>query len=448
MSPEKLPLERLEQEITELAAHIHAATCRWLCLVAEFDRRDGWAQWGAKSCATWISWTCGVAPNSAREHVRVARRLDELPTIRDAFAAGELSYSKVRAVTRVATAENANDLLMLARHATAAQLERVVRGYRDAASAELGVANRAHRERFLTWHWDDDGSLVLRGRLPADEGALMVAAVEAGRDAVHRDLAVARCDEAEDDAGCVSAETSLPSARAVGNADALVLMAETVLAHGATPAPGGERHQIVVHVDVDTLRDASEGNRGRCELDDGPAIPAATAQRLACDASVIPILESAARPLSVGRQTRSIPASIRRALRSRDDGCRFPGCTQRRFVDAHHIDHWAHGGETKLSNLVLLCRHHHRLVHEGGYRLERMRAGEVVFRRPDGRQIAAAPAPRRGDHSVPARVNRRGGLRISPETCIPLSLGQSVDHGMAVEGRLGRDGALRPREPA
>jgi HNH endonuclease len=126
-------------------------------------------------------------------------------------------------------------------------------------------------------------------------------------------------------------------------------------------------------------------------------------------------------------------------LRSRDHGCRFPGCNQQRFVDAHHVEHWAHGGETKLSNLVLLCRHHHRLVHEGGYRLERRRAGDVLFRRPDGRAIPASPLPQRGDHAAPARANHRAGMTIGPGTCIPISLGEKLDYGLAVESLLFRD---------
>jgi hypothetical protein len=121
------PLELLEREITELATQIHAATCRWLCLVAEYDAREGWAIWGAKTCAQWVSHQCGIAPGSAREQVRVARRLCELPLIRAAFAEGELSYSKVRALTRVANVEREQDLLDLARHATASQLERLLR---------------------------------------------------------------------------------------------------------------------------------------------------------------------------------------------------------------------------------------------------------------------------------------------------------------------------------
>ena len=133
-------MEVLEREITALASQIHAATCRWLCLVGEYDAREGWAQWGCRSCAHWVSWQCGVAPGAAREHVRVARRLRELPLVCAAFADGELSYSKVRALTRVAGVEREGELLELARHATASQLERLLRAYRGVVAAERAAA--------------------------------------------------------------------------------------------------------------------------------------------------------------------------------------------------------------------------------------------------------------------------------------------------------------------
>ena len=182
--PETMSLERLEDEICELAAHIWAATCRWLCLVAEFDGREGWKESGCVSCAQWLSWRCGLAPGAAREQLRVARRLTELPRIREAFARGELSYSKVRAVSRVASANTEDDLLMLAQHATAAQLERLVRTYRGIVVSEIARQNRSHRQRELVWFWDDDGSLVVHGRLPAEDGAVFLQALEVGRDAV------------------------------------------------------------------------------------------------------------------------------------------------------------------------------------------------------------------------------------------------------------------------
>jgi hypothetical protein len=448
-----LSSEALEREIGELAAHLNAACCRWLCLVAELDRREGWAAWGAKSCAAWLSWRCGVTPGAAREHVRVARCLAELPRLREAFAAGELSYSKVRAVTRVASAENEADLVELARHATGAQLERLVRSYRGVLAVE--DANRVHEERYLDWSWEDDGSLVLRGRLAAEDGALVVSALEAARAQLRSgrtaDVSAETRPGFESAAagnrdGGVSAETSrAPSAEAdaqserpaASNADALVVMAESLLAAGPAPLAGGERCQVIVHVDQRALRDASPD--GRCELDDGPALPAETARRLACDAALVTMLERDGRPLTVGRKTRTIPPALRRALHSRDGGCQFPGCAQRRFVDAHHIHHWALGGETRLANLVLLCRRHHRLLHEGGYTAHRQPGRGVIFRRPDGRPIHRAPATRRGDHR---ELVRRSDPAIGPDVCTPRSMGDRLDYDIAVEGLLARDGLL------
>jgi hypothetical protein len=179
-----MPLERLEHEIAELAAHINAATCHWLLLVGEFDRREGWAEWDCKSCVHWLSYRCGLSPSAAREQVRVARRLDALPAIRATFADGELCYSQVRALTRIATGETERDLIMVARHATAAQLDVVVRGYRSVLGYELGASRPEHERRYLRCDHEEDGSLLIRARLPADEGALLLAALEAGRDAI------------------------------------------------------------------------------------------------------------------------------------------------------------------------------------------------------------------------------------------------------------------------
>ena len=155
------PLELLEREITELASHIHAATCRWLGLVAEFDRREGWADWGCRSCAHWVSWRCGIAPVAAREHVRVARRLESLPLVRSAFGEGRLSYSKVRALTRVEEVEREEDLLSLAEHATAAQLERLVRAYRGVVAVE-----RSEPERWVAWSHDARRLAAAAGAAP------------------------------------------------------------------------------------------------------------------------------------------------------------------------------------------------------------------------------------------------------------------------------------------
>ena len=171
--------DRLADEITALASHIHAATCRWLGLVAEFDRCGGWGEWGARSCSQWLSWRCGISPAAAREHVRVALRLTELPLIRGAFSEGRLSYSQVRALTRVEQVAQEQELLSLARHATAAQLERLVRAYRGVV-ARARAASDGGPERFVSWDHADDGALLLHARLPAEEGAIVLAALQAG----------------------------------------------------------------------------------------------------------------------------------------------------------------------------------------------------------------------------------------------------------------------------
>jgi hypothetical protein len=174
----------------------------------------------------------------------------------------------------------------------------------------------------------------------------------------------------------------------------------------------------------------SSGDDGRCELANGEPLAPETARRLACDAAVVPLLEQGGRALSVGRKSRSVPPALRRALASRDRGCRFPGCANRCAVDAHHIRHWAQGGPTSIDNLVQLCRHHHRLLHEGGYTVER--AGpDFRFRRADGREIRAVPRGPRGRTRSLREGNRRRG-RIYPDACVPesyepMDLGRCVD---------------------
>jgi hypothetical protein len=177
--PETMPLERLEAEITELAGHLAAAECRWLLLIAEFDRRAGYEQWGCRTCSHKLSWQCGLDMRAAREHVRVARALETLPLITAKFAAGRLSYSKVRALTRVATPANEAGLVMIAEHATAVQVERTVRTYRGVLSQddELDETNARHAARFLQCDWADDGSLEGRFRMTPEVGAVFLKAI-------------------------------------------------------------------------------------------------------------------------------------------------------------------------------------------------------------------------------------------------------------------------------
>jgi hypothetical protein len=218
----------------------------------------------------------------------------------------------------------------------------------------------------------------------------------------------------------------------VSNADALVLMSQTLLATGPAERTGGDSYAVVVHVDAATLAGDAEGG---CGLEHGPPLRPETARRLACDASVVRILERDGRPLSVGRRTRSVPPALRRALRSRDATCRFPGCGQGRFLHAHHVDHWARGGPTDLANLIHLCAFHHRLVHEGGYTIDRDSRGGVRFSRPDGQAVSVVPARARGEARALQRRHNRIGLAVEHATCVPRTSYERLELGWVV-GRL------------
>jgi len=394
-----------------------------LLLVAEFDERGGWAEWGARSCAQWLAWRCSLSPGAARERVRVARALKDMPLIRAAFARGELTYCKVRALSRVVSPEVEEQLLLLARHATGSQLEKVVRGYRGALSATLEREQHAHDRRYLRHYWDEDGSLVLRARIPADEGGLILRALEEAQARDHPTPVDPSEDSTADPAGA-------------RQPDALVSVVRAARAAGEMPRAGGEPCELVVHVDAATL--AGERIHERAELEDGPALAPETVRRLGCDAALVRIVERDGQPLSVGRRTRTIPPSLRRALRARDQGCRFPGCTHRRFLHAHHIRHWARGGATDLGNLVQLCSYHHRLVHEGGFSVQLSGRRAIGFRRPDGQVIVSAPpCPQPNGLSLRQR-HRARGLSLDPDTVKPLSLGDPLDYGIAVEGLCAR----------
>jgi len=452
-------LEELGDEIATLAAHLHAATHRLLTLIAEFDQLGGWKQDGGfRTCAHWLAYRTGINLGAAREKVRAARALTVLPEVSASMARGELSFAKVRALTRVATPANEGELLELARAGTAAGLEKIVRAWRRMDRLDEGELERVrHRSRCFSVFPDEDGMYVVRGRLDAEVGAALMRAVEWASDALYR-------------AGTSREETEATQRRA----DAVGLLAERALAAGlgregahrvvvggevagredaelvqdaagsCAPISGSraERYQVVLHVDPATLQ--SEEEPGRSELEDGTRVSAETSRRLACDSGLVRIAHAPVGsgpegsvpkgsvpedsvpggsgpedsvPLSpvldVGRKSRTVPPALRRALESRDGGCRFPGCGLR-FTDAHHVRHWADGGDTKLTNLVLLCRFHHRAVHEEGYRVDFPVGGRPNFYDPRGRPLPDAPPPVHLG-KAPARAlerqNQLGGAR-------------------------------------
>jgi hypothetical protein len=417
---EILTLDRLGDEIAELSAHLDAATARLLDLIREFDAREGWNS-GFTSCAAWLSWRVGLALGAAREHVRVARALGTLPLLAQALARGELSYAKVRALTRVATPETEEGLLAVGRAGTAEHVERIVRGWRRVdRQAEAREAARQHASRSLQVYPDSDGTVIVRGRLTPEVGALLVQALAAARETLYQR---ARDKDPEAD----------PPTMVQQQADALALLAETALHHELDPGARGERYQVVVHVDAEVLADPDAP--GQSIIEDGARVPAGTSRRLACDASrVVMRHDHDGRLLEVGARTRTIPPALRRALHHRDRGCRFPGCGVR-FGQGHHIRHWAHGGPTTLSNLALLCRRHHRSVHEEGYQVDRQSDGELRFRRPDGRllpEVPSAPAVP-GDPVEMLRAQHDAqGLRLHAHTATSGWLGEHLDVGWAI----------------
>ncbi|MBW3536091.1 MAG: 13E12 repeat family protein, partial [Gemmatimonadetes bacterium] len=318
-------LEELGEEIATLAAHIHAATHRLLVLVADFDRRRGWELGGHPSCAHWLAERTGVDLHTAREKVRAARALAELPETSAAMARGELSFSAVRALTRVAEPETEGDLVELAQGCTTAQLERMLRTLRKGSHEDEAERERErHLSRTFSVFPDDDGMYVVKGRLMPEVAAVLMRAVDAAGDALYREhRAASPCARPSDD--------DTVRAAAQRRADAIGLLAERTLAAGfggsaegrgerrsgvpeegaqAGRVPAGtspvpvsgsraERYQVVLHVDAATLegdggvtgRDRGVEPRdrepGRSHLDDGTRVPAGTSRRLSCDVAVV-----------------------------------------------------------------------------------------------------------------------------------------------------------------
>ena len=357
-------IDDLDAAICTLAAKLNAETYRLLALVRAFDDRMGWAKWSFRNCAEWLAWRCGISLSAAREKVRTAQALRSLPAIGAAFADGRLSYSKVRALTRVVEWHDEDSLLEYALRATAAQVEERCRQIRNSRPESASIAQRAWERRALTL-WRDAARGVMRVsvEVPIEEGELIAQAL---------DRAVAAGESAE------GIEFDANAWRAQ-QADALVAIAKTYLGNGeAAAGSAADRYQVVVHVDEQSLR----GGLGRADL------PVDTVKRLACDGSVVTVTETeTGAPLDIGRKQRTVPTPLKRALWARDRGCSFPGCDRKHYVDAHHIEHWADGGATSLDNLTLLCSHHHRLLHEGGFAICRDTNGGLYFRRPDGLAI-------------------------------------------------------------
>ncbi|MCY3813292.1 MAG: DUF222 domain-containing protein [Gammaproteobacteria bacterium] len=440
--------------VTDMAAHINVADWRFIKLVAAMDCRRGWDERGYCNLGNWLDHRCGLGPCAARERIRIGRALARLPRVDAAFRDGILSYSKVRAITRVATRETEAMLLSIAHRSSAAQLESLVRTYQRVERSD-GERRPSEERRGLSWHYED-GMLVVTAAVPAERGALLINALQKivdaradERDTHYQSLLGAvggpeivaadgdlRVDDqsdaqivpeprapdpvsheerpivAADAPGDVSAGTArdlpagaddLPAPLAFELAsheqrfaDALVDMAEHSLANGASRRERrtGRRYEVVLTIGRNELAAQSTAGGARYHVDPDWGIDEEDARQIACDADLTEFIQDArGNLLNYGRRRRIVPGRLLRALKLRDHSrCRFPGCPHQRHVEAHHVRHWIDGGETRLDNLVLLCSAHHRLLHHGAFHIT-ADDDEVVFISRDGEVIEPALRP-------------------------------------------------------
>jgi hypothetical protein len=381
-------LAELARAITSGAVCLAAATAAWLRLVAEFDRREGWQAVGILSCAHWLAWQCGMSPGTAREHVRVARALTGLPLLAQAFAEGRLSYSKVRALTRIAEPASEASLLELAIEATASQTERFVRSWRRADAVDRDTITL--KRQFEHW-WDDDGMLVVRMRMDAEEGHRFLASVDslAERDARRERAAAKRADQKGDgstEEAFERDEIAHARERSAARRCAAVAQLADAARHSDRRAGDPPLREVVVHVDAAVVAD--DAAAGQAYLEGGPALHPSQVRRMLCESTVITMLERGREVLGVGRRRRFATRAQRRAMLRRDGGCARPGCTETRIerLHAHHMRWWMFGGGTDVAGMVLLCDVDHGLAHDLDLVMTR-RDGKLIVVTPDGRRV-------------------------------------------------------------
>jgi hypothetical protein len=355
--------------IVELEHRDRARLAEQLEHIAVFDEQGGARLWGHATTTDWLAAECAMHKRTAREHVRVARRLARWQEVAEAFALCQLSYSQVREITRAEESEDEAQLLGACRSLTAAQIERHVRQLRSSQSADLDAANQGRAKRHVTYFIDEIGSVRFFGRVPAEQGVAFIEALET------------RAEELRGtpgDPACPEDWSRAPIA--ARRADALV---ELVTGGGATT-------QLVLHADPEALACQAEQKEDRAGeilyLRDGPAIPSELARRLTCDCEI------SYADLNHGRARRLVTPAQRRALELRDGRlCGFPGCDRTHGLEAHHLKHWIHGGTTDLINLAFFCPTHHHLLHEGRFTVRRRKDGTLAFADPHGHEIHNLP---------------------------------------------------------
>ena len=463
--------EQLEHQMCVLSGHLASATASFLVMVGEYDERGDWNDWEAVSCAHWLSWRCGVGMVAAREQVRVARALRGLPVVTARFLAGELSYSKVRAITRVAHANNEADLAEMAQWGTATHVERACSALRRCQRQEdeeqllRDGEDLARDLRSFTWHRDDlTGDLIGRVRVPAEDAEILVAALESSvtatrratkhaADAEESTLAQQRLDALVDlarhfvssprdgascdsqaaivvrvDATALAQESASPADVAPDDA-ASGSASETSAETAATDAVTKETAETAAMEGARAaMEGASDGLRAWPVMSGhGQRLSIAVLQRLSCDAGMRLVVRLGdGTELDAAPHRRTPSRALRRWLLRRDGGCRFPGCEQRHSLHAHHIIHWEHDGPTVRENLLMLCPKHHRAVHEGGWGLTGP-ASDPTFTRPDHLVVPEAAPKMHGALAELAEAHRRHGRDISVDGAGGTWLGDRID---------------------
>lgn len=394
-SPEGLSDDQLTERVVGYASQIAALTARFLDLLREFDNRGVWSGEGIASCAHWLSWRTGLSLRAAQDHLRIAHALDELPQMHAAFAEGRLSYSKVRALMRVATPDREEELVSVALSATAAQVEKIVRSVRHIDRSEDESAS-GHIESSARWRWNDDGTLAVTMRLAPVDGARFLAGVvrseyERTRTADDPDLALPdTAGITEGDVPRNATGTDLWRHVPSNIADAVVAMADSMATVVSMPefAPVAE---IVIHAETD---DSSTG----AHLDAGPAISEAEVDEASCGGSTRAVVGTRSGGRNVvlrwGRKRRLPTRTLLRLVFERDRGCRHPACGRTRHLHAHHVRFWRDGGTTDPDNLIMLCSTHHRALHHGEFSIRARGNQQFSFHRPDGSRIETAPPTR------------------------------------------------------
>ncbi|MEY4172867.1 MAG: hypothetical protein RI900_32 [Actinomycetota bacterium] len=426
-----LPTEQLEAWICQMSANLAAAEHDWLVAIAEFDARNGWHAWGVSSCVHWLGWHVGLEQRTAREKLRVGHALRRFPAIAAAMASGQLSYSKVRALTRIASEQNEATLAMWALASTSNQVERIVAGYSRSTRSARKREQQQWDGRSLMHSTDDDGSITITLRLPADAAVEFLSAVEqfvpppVPLDDGTREPRTARRADAAVHIARIAHSTTHNTTSSTTH-DTVHQPGDQFAEPTDTPptAKGAAAPLVTLHVDLDALlpepdansahtntadtntadpadhHDSNDHHEGRtCHIEGAPgalahpvAVSPATALRLLCGADVEALLHRAELPVGVTDRRALVRGRLRRHVLLRDSTCRYPDCTRAAALDVHHIRHRHHGGTNHTHNLVSLCAYHHRLVHEGGWRITgNPDRGVLTFISPAGHRVSSAP---------------------------------------------------------